>query len=133
MKIHMVTATGRSAVSFSLSGGEAHDSPEGIALLDRITKIPEQKYILMDRAYEGENMRRKALEKGYSPVVPPKSNRKDPWEYDKERYKQRNQIERYFLRLKRFRRVFTRYDKLDMLFCGFIYFAMIVDAICNLV
>ena len=129
MKIHMVTATGRSAVSFSLSGGEAHDSPEGIALLDRITKIPEQKYILMDRAYEGENMRRKALEKGYSPVVPPKSNRKDPWEYDKERYKQRNQIERYFLRLKRFRRVFTRYDKLDVLFCGFIYFAMIVDAI----
>ena len=87
----------------------------------------------MDRAYEGENMRRKALEKGYSPVVPPKSNRKNPWEYDKERYKQRNQIERYFLRLKRFRRIFTRYDKLDMLFCGFIYFAMIVDAICNLV
>ena len=129
MKIHMVTATGRSAIGFSLSGGEAHDSPEGIALLDRITKIPEQKYILMDRAYEGENMRRKALEKGYSPVVPPKSNRKGPWEYDKERYKQRNQIERYFLRLKRFRRVFTRYDKLDVLFCGFIYFAMIVDAI----
>ena len=125
----MVTATDRSAVSFSLSGGEAHDSPEGIALLDRITRIPEQKYILMDRAYEGENMRGKALEKGYSPVVPPKSNRKDPWEYDKERYKHRNEIERYFLRLKRFRRIFTRYDKLDVLFCGFIYFAMIVDAI----
>ena len=125
----MVTATDRSAVSFSRSGGEAHDSPEGIALLDRITRIPEQKYILMDRAYEGENMRGKALEKGYSPVVPPKSNRKDPWEYDKERYKQRNEIERYFLRLKRFRRIFTRYDKLDVLFCGFIYFAMIVDAI----
>ena len=125
----MVTATDRSAVSFSLSGGEARDSPEGIALLDRITRIPEQKYILMDRAYEGENMRGKALEKGYSPVVPPKSNRKDPWEYDKERYKHRNEIERYFLRLKRFRRIFTRYDKLDVLFCGFIYFAMIVDAI----
>ena len=80
----------------------------------------------MDRAYEGENMRSKAMEKGYSPVVPPKSNRKDPWEYDKE---QRNEIERYFLRLKRFRKIFTRYDKLDVLFCEFIYFAMIVDAI----
>ena len=45
------------------------------------------------------------------------------------RYKQRNEIERYFLRLKRFRKIFTRYDKLDVLFCGFIYFAMIVDAI----
>ncbi|OFB65601.1 transposase, partial [Synergistes jonesii] len=84
-----------------LSGGEAHDSPEGTVLLDKIIRVPEQKYILMDRAYEGENMRSKAMEKGYSPVVPPKSNRKDPWEYDKE---QRNEIERYFLRLKRFRK-----------------------------
>lgn len=125
----MVTATDRSAVSFALSGGEAHDSPEGIALLDKIIRVPEQKYILMDRAYEGENMRSKAMEKGYFPVVPPKANRKDPWEYDRERYKQRNEIERYFLRLKRFRKIFTRYDKLDVLFCGFIYFAMIVDAI----
>ena len=74
-------------------------------------------------------MRRKAVEKGYSPVVPPKSNRKDPREYDKERYKQGNEIERYSLRLKRFRKIFTRHDKLDVLFCGFIYFAMIVDAI----
>ncbi|BDF79019.1 hypothetical protein CE91St28_18130 [Pyramidobacter piscolens] len=125
----MVTATDRSAVSFALSGGEAHDSPEGTALLDKIIRVPEQKYILMDRAYEEESMRKKAKEKGYSPVVPPKSNRKDPWEYDEERYKQRNEIERYFLRLKRFRKIFTRYDKLDVLFSGFIYFAMIGDAI----
>ena len=125
----MVTATDRSVVSFTLSGGEAHDSPEGIALLDCFQKSSEQKYILMDRAYEGDKMRGKAIEKGFLPVVPPKSNRKDPWEYDKKLYKQRNQIERYFLRLKRFRKIFTRYDKLDVLFCGFIYFAMIVDAI----
>ena len=49
--------------------------------------------------------------------------------YDKELYKKRNEIERFFLRLKRFRRVFTRYDKLDIMFSGFIYFAMIVDAL----
>ena len=70
-----------------------------------------------------------AEEKGFIPVVPPKRNRKDPWEYDKERYKQRNEIERYFLRLKRFRKIFTRYDKLDVIFCGFIYFSMLIDAI----
>lgn len=74
-------------------------------------------------------MRCKAIEKGYIPVVPPKANRKDPWEYNKDQYKQRNQIEWYFLRLKRFRKIFTRYDKLDVLFCGFVYFAMIVDAL----
>ena len=106
-----------------------HDSPEGVALLDKTARLDEQTYILMDKAYEGDIMRNKAIEKGFVPVVPPKSNRKDPWEYDKVRYKQRNQIERYFLRLKRFRKIFTRYDKLDDLFSGFIYFAMIVDTL----
>lgn len=74
-------------------------------------------------------MRNKAINKGFIPAVPPKRNRKDPWEYDKERYKQRNEIERYFLHIKRFRRVFTRYDKLYVIFSGFIFFAMVVDAI----
>jgi transposase len=61
---------------------------------------------------------------GGQAVVSPKENRREPWEYDRERYKQRNEIERFFLRLKRFRKIFTRCDKLDELFCGFIYFAM---------
>lgn len=64
-----------------------------------------------------------------TPVVPPKKNRIDPWEYDKELYKRRNEIERFFRRIKRFRRVFTRYDKLDIVFAGFILFAMIVDSL----
>ena len=83
----------------------------------------------MDKAYEGEKKRDKAIERGFIPVVPPRQNRKEPREYDKDRYKQRNEIERYFLRLKRFRKIFTRYDKLDTVFAGFIYFAMIADAL----
>ena len=67
--------------------------------------------------------------RGYIPVVPPKRNRKFPWEYDKELYKRRNTVERFFLRIKRFRKIFTRYDKLDIIFSGFILFAMIIDAI----
>ncbi|MDE7400404.1 MAG: transposase, partial [Oscillospiraceae bacterium] len=63
------------------------------------------------------------------PVVPPKKNRKAPWEYDKELYKRRNEIERYFRRLKCFRKMFSRYDKLDILFLAVISFAMILDAI----
>ena len=125
----MVTASDRAAVGFSLSGGQSHDAPEGIKLLEKVHREKSQKYLLMDRAYEGENVRAAAIDKGYAPVVPPKKNRKDPWDYDTERYKQRNEIERYFLRLKRFRRIFTRYDKLDVIFSGFIYFAMICDAI----
>ena len=64
-----------------------------------------------------------------TPVVPPKSNRVDPWEYDRERYKQRNEVERLFRRLKGFRRAFTRFDKLDLVYTFFVYFALIVDAL----
>ena len=70
-----------------------------------------------------------AAAQGFIPVVPPKSNRKDPWEYDKEAYKNRNEVERFFLRIKRFRRVFTRYEKLDVVYCGMLSLAMIFDAI----
>ena len=68
--------------------------------------------------------------RGYIPVVPPKQNRKVPWEYyDKELYKRRNTLERFFLQVKRFRKNFTRYDKMDIVFTGFILFTMIIDSI----
>ena len=59
----MVTASDRAVVGFSLSGGQAHDAPEGIALLEEIQRAKEQKYLLMDRAYEGENVRDTAVKK----------------------------------------------------------------------
>ena len=65
----------------------------------------------------------------WSPVVPPKSNRLAPWEYDRELYKKRNQVERLFRRLKGFRRIFSRFEKLDVVFLAFIYFAFIIEAL----
>jgi transposase len=66
---------------------------------------------------------------GYQPVVPPQRQRRVPWEYDRVRYRGRNEIERLFRRLKAYRRVFSRYDKLDVLFAGFIVLALIVEAL----
>ncbi|MDR1492371.1 MAG: IS5/IS1182 family transposase, partial [Planctomycetaceae bacterium] len=63
------------------------------------------------------------------PVAPPKSNRKEPWEYDTELYKRRNEVERYFRRLKDYRRVFTRYDKLDIMYASLVTFAMICETL----
>ncbi len=83
----------------------------------------------MDRAYEDAETRLTAQSSGFMPVVPPKKNRLDPWEYDKELYKRRNEIERYFLRIQRFRRVFTRYEKLDIMFISVVLFAMIADTL----
>ena len=83
----------------------------------------------MDRAYEGDETRQLALDLGLTPVVPPLSTRVEPWTYDRETYKRRNEIERLFRRLKGFRRIFSRYEKLDVLFLGFILFALIFDAL----
>ena len=59
----------------------------------------------------------------------PVATRVDPWEYDRELYKRRNEIERLFRRLKGYRRIFSRFDKLDVIFLGFIHFALIFDAL----
>jgi len=83
----------------------------------------------MDRAYEGDETGKLARELGYVPVVPPNPNRLAPWEYDRVLYRRRNEIERLFRRLKGYRRIFSRFDKLDVLFAGFILFALIVEAL----
>jgi len=83
----------------------------------------------MDRAYEDDQTRDLAEKQGFTPVVPPKKNRLEPWEYDKELYRRRNEVERLFRRIKRFRRVFTRYEKLDLMFRAFLIIALIMDAI----
>ena len=125
----MVAASDRDGVIFSLSAGNCGDGPEDRALLRQLGPADHPAYLLMDRAYEGDETRALAVELGYIPVVPPKSNRKNPWDYDKQLYKQRNQVERLFRRIKRFRRIFTRYDKLDVILLTFVYFALIVDAL----
>ena len=86
-------------------------------------------HLIMDRAYEGDETRQLALDLGFTPVVPPKSNRLNAWHYSKEIYKRRNEIERLFRRLKGFRRIFSRFEKLDVMFAAFILFALIADAL----
>jgi transposase len=83
----------------------------------------------MDRAYEGDTTRHLAVELGYVPVVPLKHNRRTPWDYDRALYTRRNEIERLFRRLKGFRRIVSRFEKLDIMFAAFITFALIVDGL----
>jgi len=126
----MMAADARTAVTFSLSPGQAGDAPEGRKLLKTFEKQGwEGASVIMDKAYEGDETRQLVLELGMTPVVPPKSNRLTPWEYDREMYKKRNEVERLFRRLKGFRRIFTRFEKLDVVFIFFIHFALIADAL----
>ena len=128
-KIHLVAADVRTALTFALSPGQAHDAQEGRKLLQRFGKRPCPIPVLMDRAYEGDETRQLALELGDVPVVPPKHNRRAPWDYDQVLYKRRNEIERLFRRLKGFRRLFSWFDKLDVMFIAFINFALIGDGL----
>ena len=109
-----------------LSGGECHDAPEGRKSIENVCRNHEGVPLLMDKAHEGDETRGLARANGHEPTVPPKSNRTDPWEYDKETYKKRNVVERLFRRIKGFRRVCTRYDKTDVMFLAFVQFAFTV-------
>ena len=102
---------------------------EGRALLGGIGPLPAPLYLIMDRAYEDNATRQLALALGWIPVVPPKSNRRAPWSYDKALYRRRNEIERLFRRLKGFRRLFSRFEKLDVMFLAFLHFALSVEAL----
>jgi len=117
----MVAADDQTAVTFSLSPGQAGDAPEGRALLQTLENCNwEGAGVIMDKAYEGDDTRQLVMDLGMTPIVPPKANRLTPWEYDREIYKKRNEVERLFRRLKGFRRVFSRFDKLDLVFKFFI-------------
>lgn len=79
--------------------------------------------------YQDHATRELALSLGFLLVVPPHPKRRHPWEYDNSLYRLRNRIERLFRRIKAWRRVFTRYDKLDVMFAGSITVALIAEAL----
>jgi transposase len=125
----MVAADARTAVTFCLSPGQAHDAPEGRRLLQALGPTNRPVHLIMDRAYEGNETRQLALELGFIPVVPPLKTRIDPWEYNREMYKRRNEVERLFRRLKGYRRIFSRFEKLDAMFLGFLSFVLVADGL----
>jgi transposase len=93
--------------------------------LETLGKQENTVELLMDRAYEDDKTRFTAWGLKSNPVVPPKRNRIKRWEYDKELYKKRNEVERFFRRVKAYRGISTRYDKLDFMFTAFIWLACI--------
>ena len=127
MKNRMVSASGRQAMIFLLSGVRANDAPEGRALpenwADPVANAPPA----TDRACEGDKTRQLARDLGMTPVVPPKANRKAEWEYDRKTCKFRNEIERLFRRFKGCRPLFTRFDKLGATFPGFLNLAAVFE------
>ena len=106
---------------FIITSGASHDSTQAIPLMRHIIK--EGMRVLGDRAYDSAKILVYiAYHKALS-VIPPRKNKAYKQRYNKLTYKNRNQVERFFQRLKNFRRVATRYDKLPSSFLSFVYLA----------
>jgi putative transposase len=74
--------------------------------------VKPSKHMLGDKAYDSAELRGELNERGTKPVIPNRSNRKQPFSFNKRLYKERRRIENAFGRLKDFRRIATRYDRL---------------------
>ena len=119
-KIHLTTDKKGRPIRINLSAGNVNDC---LLFEKQISGINlENVVVLADRAYSTYEIVESLNEKGALICIPQKSNMKIRWDYDKNLYKARNKIERFFQTLKNNRRIATRYDKLDNNFLSFIYF-----------
>jgi transposase len=108
-KVHAIADARGRLLAILLSGGEVHDCPPAPRLIRRAKKARK---LLGDKAYDSADLRQWLKCRGTRAVVPNRSNGRQPASFDKNAYKQRHLIENAFCRLKDFRRIATRYDRL---------------------
>jgi transposase len=108
-KVHALTDVLGRPYALMLTAGNVSDVKAAPALLERAGRM---RYLLADKGYNADRLRRSIRDVGALPVIPGRRNRKHTICYDKQRYRTRHLIENAFCRLKDFRRVATRYDKL---------------------
>ena len=120
-KIHAATDALGNPVRLLFGPGQRNDITQAHELIDGF----EPDAVLADKGYDADHLRDAVLANGAEPVIPPKANRRTKITYDKALYKERNLVERFFNKLKQFRRVATRYDKLLSNYRGFVILAAI--------
>lgn len=128
-KIHMAVDSFGLPIEFEITGGEINDCTIAPVLIE---KLPASDYMIADKGYDAELIRKMIREKGSIPMIPRKSNSKTGnADMDWSLYKYRHLVENLFARLKHFRAIATRYDKLKRnyesmvaLACGYIWLPM---------
>ena len=119
-KIHVVVDAQGLPIRLALTAGQAHDGQVADRLLDR---LGPRTIVLADKAYDADRIRALIEDQGATPNIPAKSNRKWKPCFSKRLYRERNLIERFFSKLKHFRRIATRYDKLAANFLAMVQLA----------
>lgn len=112
-----------------VTAGQCGDAPQAEGLLAALPD-GEVGHIVADAAYDSDAIRSQTKRKKAKACIRPNPTRKVKKRYDKVRYRNRNVIERFFCRIKRYRRVATRYEKKAVNFAGFVWLAaLIVDLV----
>ena len=117
-KVHVSVDSLGNPLRFILTGGQQHDITQAEGLIDGYAG----EYVLADKGYESQGFRQHILEHGMTPVIPPRSNRKQPCNYDAHLYRERHLVECFINKIKHYRRVFSRFEKLDTRYLGFLHF-----------
>jgi transposase len=117
-KIHVTVDGLGYPLRLHLTAGQRHDI---IKAHDLITDL-DFDFVIADRSYGSQDFVSEIIASGAQPVIPPKKNAKEPREYDDWRYRERHLIECFIGKIKHFRRVFSRFDKLAKRYLGFVQF-----------
>ena len=120
-KIHVSVNGLGLPVEIQLTPGQQADITKAADLLEGY----DPEVVIADKGYDSDALVDAIEEKGAEAVIPPKRNRLEPRDYDKDLYKERNLVERFLNRLKQFRRVATRYEKTARNFLAFVQVASI--------
>lgn len=118
-KIHLACDALGNALRFILTSGERNDITQAENLIENLAA----QYVLADKGYDADDFIKRLQAENSSAVIPSKANRKEQRVIDGHLYKERHLIENLIGKLKHFRRVFSRFDKLAKNYLSFIYFA----------
>ena len=126
-KLHLAAADERTALGILLTGGQAGDAPAFEPVMCDVPDETDAEAVVADRAYDSDAIRSGLEEAGFEVVIPARRNRVDPPPHDAEKYKEREKAERLVSRLKRMRRVATRYEKLGSVFLAMVHIACVAS------
>lgn len=120
-KIHAAVLNENRAVGIQLTPGQASDCMQFEPLYRALPEDNVFESAAFDKGYDTNAIRARLSLDGIEPVIPGRSNRTEPIVYDKTKYKERNRVERFFNKIKQFRRIATRYEKHAFTFLAFIH------------
>ena len=118
-KLHAACDALGNPVRFFVTAGQRSDYIKALDLIHG----QKMNALIADKGYDADYMVEAVKTVDAQVVIPSRSIRKVPREYDECLYKERNKIERMFNKIKHFRRVATRYDKLDISYLSFVFLA----------